>query len=71
VVDDVPCMLAYLLFVPRFPVESVATMRSIIDAAEQWQDKNDKISDSLFEMVKEVCEVHMCVFRWRLKALTW
>jgi hypothetical protein len=38
----------------RYPVESVATMRTIIDAAEQWMDKNPSIVENIFHLVYSV-----------------
>lgn len=40
------------VLVCRYPVESVATMRAIIEAAEQWQSHNAKILGSnLFQVI--------------------
>lgn len=40
------------LFLSRYPVESVATMRAIIEAAEVWQNHNSKIlGNNLFDIL--------------------
>jgi len=38
----------------RYPVESIATMRAIISAAEHWSRRHPLIVHSLFERVSNV-----------------